>query len=103
VDIVLHGLIEADDGALPAVTEAMRVLRPGGRLIVIGYCRATTWLSSWSLRWSPMPAARPGVDPAGGCATDSRSRWSMRAWICVTTRRRTPSCPAYTATAQSPF
>jgi SAM-dependent methyltransferase len=37
VDIVLHGLIEADDGALPAVAEAMRVLRPGGRLIVIGY------------------------------------------------------------------
>jgi SAM-dependent methyltransferase len=37
VDIVLSASIDPDDTALPAVTEAMRVLRPGGRLIVIGY------------------------------------------------------------------
>ena len=37
VDIVLSSLIDPDDGSLPAVAEAMRVLRPGGRLVVIGY------------------------------------------------------------------
>ena len=37
VDVVLHGLIEADDTWLPAISEAFRVLRPGGRLIVMGY------------------------------------------------------------------
>lgn len=37
VDIVLTSLIEPDDASLPAVAEAMRVLRPEGRLVVIGY------------------------------------------------------------------
>jgi len=37
VDIVLTGAIDPDDGSLATVTEAMRVIRPGGRLIVIGY------------------------------------------------------------------
>jgi SAM-dependent methyltransferase len=37
VDVVLSGRIEPDDGALPAIAEAMRVLRSGGRLVVIGY------------------------------------------------------------------
>ncbi len=37
VDIVLSGMIEPDDASLPAIAEAMRVLRPGGRLVVIGY------------------------------------------------------------------
>ena len=37
VDIVLTGAIDPDDGALPAIDEAMRVIRPGGRLVVIGY------------------------------------------------------------------
>jgi SAM-dependent methyltransferase len=37
VDIVLTSLIEPDDTSLPAVAEARRVLRPGGRLIVIGH------------------------------------------------------------------
>jgi SAM-dependent methyltransferase len=37
VDVVLSGEIEPDDHWLPAVEEAMRVLRPGGRLVVIGY------------------------------------------------------------------
>lgn len=37
VDVVLSGGIDPDDASLPAIAEAMRVLRPGGRLIVIGY------------------------------------------------------------------
>jgi SAM-dependent methyltransferase len=37
VDIVLTSLIDPDDSSLPAVSEALRVLRPSGRLIVIGY------------------------------------------------------------------
>jgi len=37
VDVVLCGLIEPDDASLPAIAEIMRVLRPGGRLVVIGY------------------------------------------------------------------
>jgi SAM-dependent methyltransferase len=37
VDIVLSGTIDPDDACLPAIAEAMRVLRPGGRLVVIGY------------------------------------------------------------------
>ncbi|MBA2634234.1 MAG: methyltransferase domain-containing protein [Chloroflexi bacterium] len=37
VDIVLTSLIDPDDASLAAVSEARRVLRPGGRLIVIGH------------------------------------------------------------------
>lgn len=37
VDIVLTGQVEPEDGSAAAIAEAMRVLRPGGRLIVIGY------------------------------------------------------------------
>ncbi len=37
VDVVLSGLIEPDDASLPAIAEALRVLRPDGRLIVVGY------------------------------------------------------------------
>jgi SAM-dependent methyltransferase len=37
VDIVLSGGIEPDDRSLPAIAEALRVLRRGGRLVVIGY------------------------------------------------------------------
>lgn len=37
VDVVLSGLIDADDASLPAVAEMLRVLRRGGRLVVIGY------------------------------------------------------------------
>ncbi|MDQ3881494.1 MAG: class I SAM-dependent methyltransferase [Chloroflexota bacterium] len=35
VDVVLSGEIEPDDGSLARVTEALRVLRPGGHLIVM--------------------------------------------------------------------
>jgi SAM-dependent methyltransferase len=37
VDIVLSSAIDPDDASLPAIGEALRVLRPGGRLVVIGY------------------------------------------------------------------
>ncbi len=37
VDVVLTGLIEPADASLPIVSEMLRVLRPGGTLIVIGY------------------------------------------------------------------
>ncbi len=37
VDIVLTSLIDPEEGALPAIEEAWRVLRPGGRLIAIGH------------------------------------------------------------------
>ena len=37
VDIVLTSRIAPEDASLPAIAEALRVLRPGGRLVVIGY------------------------------------------------------------------
>lgn len=37
VDVVLTAGITPDDSSLPAITEALRVIRPGGRLVVIGY------------------------------------------------------------------
>jgi len=37
VDVVLTSLIDPDDDSLLAVAEAQRILRPGGRLIVIGH------------------------------------------------------------------
>ncbi len=37
VDVVLSGSIGPHETSLPAIAEALRVLRPGGRLVVIGY------------------------------------------------------------------
>jgi protein-L-isoaspartate O-methyltransferase len=37
VDIVLTGAIDPEDGSLAMIAEAMRVIRPGGKLIAIGY------------------------------------------------------------------
>jgi SAM-dependent methyltransferase len=37
VDIVLTAGISPDESSLPAIDEALRVIRPGGRLVAIGY------------------------------------------------------------------
>lgn len=37
VDIVLTAAITPDDASMPLVAEALRVIRPGGRLIALGY------------------------------------------------------------------
>jgi len=37
VDVVLTANIWPDDTSLPAIAEGLRVIRPGGRLVVIGY------------------------------------------------------------------
>jgi len=37
VDIVLTSDIWPEDGSLPAIAESLRVIRPGGRLVVVGY------------------------------------------------------------------
>ena len=37
VDVVLTAGIDPEDSSLPAIEEALRVLRPGGRLVAIGY------------------------------------------------------------------
>ena len=68
VDVVLHGLIEADDGSLPAVAEALRVLRPGGRLVVIGYYG----------RDDVAPLLEPEVVAHARTATQRRSGWWLR-------------------------
>lgn len=37
VDVVLTAAITPDDASMPLVAEALRVIRPGGRLIALGY------------------------------------------------------------------
>ena len=68
VDVVLHGLIDADDEYLPAIDEAMRVLRPGGRLIVIGYYG----------RDDVGPLLDPDVVRMARDATQRRTGWWLR-------------------------
>jgi SAM-dependent methyltransferase len=68
VDIVLHGLIEADDAWLPAIGEALRVIRPGGRLVVIGYYG----------RDDVGALLEPEVVAAARHATQRRSGWWLR-------------------------
>ncbi len=68
VDIVLHGLIEAEDAWLPAITEAMRVIRPGGRLVVMGYYG----------RDDVAPLLEPEVVAQARHATQRRSGWWLR-------------------------
>jgi SAM-dependent methyltransferase len=68
VDIVLHGLIEADDAWLPAIAEARRVLRPGGRLVVMGYYG----------RDDVAPLLEPEVVAEARHATQRKSGWWLR-------------------------
>ncbi len=68
VDIVLHGLIEAEDAWLPAIAEALRVIRPGGRLVVIGYYG----------RDDVAPLMEPEVVAEASRATQRRSGWWLR-------------------------
>jgi SAM-dependent methyltransferase len=68
VDIVLHGLIEAEDAWLPAIGEALRVIRPGGRLIVIGYYG----------RDDVAPLLEPEVVAEARHATQRRTGWWLR-------------------------
>jgi SAM-dependent methyltransferase len=68
VDIVLTSRIEPDDAALTSVREAMRVLRPGGRLVVIGYYG----------RDDVADLLEPEVVAHARAATQRRSGWWLR-------------------------
>jgi SAM-dependent methyltransferase len=68
VDIVLHGLIEADDAWMPAIREALRVVRPGGRLVVMGYYG----------RDDVAPLLEPEVVAEARHATQRKTGWWLR-------------------------
>lgn len=68
VDIVLTSSITPDDASLPAVDEALRVLRPGGRLIVIGYYG----------RDDVAPLLQPELVAQASEATQRRTGWWLR-------------------------
>ena len=68
VDIVLTSGITPDDGSLPAIREALRVLRPGGRLVVIGYYG----------RDDVAPLLEPEVVAQAVDATQRRTGWWLR-------------------------
>ena len=68
VDIVLSGAIEPDDAFLPDIGEALRVLRPGGRLVVIGYYG----------RDQAEGLLEPRVVAAAFDATQRRTGWWLR-------------------------
>jgi SAM-dependent methyltransferase len=68
VDIVLTNRIEPDDASLASVREALRVLRPGGRLVVIGYYG----------RDDVADLLEPEVVAHARTATKRRSGWWLR-------------------------
>jgi len=68
VDVVLAGGIEPDEAARPAIAEALRVLRAGGRLVVIGYYGRDDLAS----------LLEPEVVAHARAATQRRSGWWLR-------------------------
>jgi SAM-dependent methyltransferase len=68
VDIVLTAGISPDDSSLPAIGEALRVLRPGGRLVAIGYYG----------RDDVAQLLEPEVVAASIAATQRRTGWWIR-------------------------
>ena len=68
VDLVLTAGLTPDDTSLPAIAEAMRVLRPGGRLVVIGYYG----------RDDVAPLLEPEVVAQSIEATHRRTGWWLR-------------------------
>ncbi|HEY7527034.1 MAG TPA: methyltransferase domain-containing protein [Candidatus Limnocylindria bacterium] len=68
VDIVLSGQIQPDDAWLPAIAEGLRVLRAGGRLVVIGYYG----------RDDLVPLLEPEAVERALDATQRRTGWWLR-------------------------
>ncbi len=68
VDIVLTAGITPDDTSLPAIREALRVLRPDGRLVVIGYYG----------RDDVAPLLEPEIVAQSIEATHRRTGWWLR-------------------------
>jgi len=68
VDLVLTSRIEPDDASLPLIEEALRVLRPNGRLVVIGYYG----------RDDVGALLEPEVAEHARAATHHRSGWWLR-------------------------
>jgi SAM-dependent methyltransferase len=68
VDIVLTANIWPDDTSLPAITEGLRVIRPGGRLVVIGYYG----------RDDVAPLLEPEMVAQSMEATQRRTGWWLR-------------------------
>jgi len=68
VDVVLSGTITPYDAAMSSIAEAMRVLRPGGRLVVIGYYGRDDFTS----------LLEPEVVEQALEATQRRSGWWLR-------------------------
>lgn len=68
VDVVLSDLIDADDASLPAIAEMLRILRRGGRLILMGYYG----------RDQMAALLDPEVVARARAATQRRSGWWLR-------------------------
>ena len=102
VDVVLTSRIDPDDQSLPAIEEALRVIRPGGRLIAIGYYG----------RDDVAPCSSPRSSPPSMEATQRRTGWWLRNGFKIKVVHArvdlgdpsspTSSCRASTATAGAP-